>query len=66
MSIVKAGQKNGQKIAKKRSNGHGRFILGCSLVSKDTPKLFLGLYLIHKRRNIKFKIYLEFSYFCAT
>ncbi len=47
----------GQKI------GHGRFILGCSLVSKGIPKLFLGLYLIHKRRNVKFKIYLELSYF---
>ena len=29
-------------------------------------KLFLGLYLIYKRRNIKFKIYLELSYFCNT
>ncbi len=47
--------------------GHGRFILGCSLlVSKDTPKLFLGLYLIHKRCNVKFKIYLELFYFFAT
>ncbi len=55
MSIVKAGQKI----------GHGRFFLGCSLVSKDTHKLCLGLYLIHKRRNVKFKIYLELSYFCA-
>ncbi len=26
-------------------------------------KIILGLYLIHKRRNVKFKIYLEFSYF---
>ncbi len=66
MSIVKAGQKIGQKSANERSNGHGRFILVCSLVSKDTPKLFLGLYLIHKRRNVKFKIYLELSYFFAT
>ena len=39
---------------------------GCLLVSKATPKLFFGLYLIHKRRNVKFKIYLELSYFCAT
>ena len=35
MSLVKAGQKS----AKEWSNGHGRFILGCSCVSKDTPKL---------------------------
>ena len=55
-----------KKSVKERSNGHGRFILGCSLVSKYTPKLFLGLYLIHKRRNVKFKIYLELSYFCST
>ena len=55
-----------KKSPKERSNGHSRFILGCSSVSKDTPKLFLGLYLIHKRRNVKFKIYLELSYFCAT
>ena len=55
-----------QSLTKNRSNGHGCFILGCTLVSKDTPKLFLGLYLIHKRRNVKFKIYLELSYFFAT
>ena len=55
-----------KKSAKERSNGYGRFILGCSLVSKETPKLFLCLYLIHKRRNVKFKFYLELSYFCAT
>ena len=66
MFTVQAGQKIGQKSAKEPSNGHGRFILGCSLVSKDTPKLFLGLYLIHKRPNVKFKIYLELSYFFAT
>ncbi len=29
-------------------------------------KIILGLYLIHKKRNVKFKIYLELSYFCAT
>ena len=66
MFTVQAGQKIGQKSAKEPSNGHGRFILGCSSVSKDTPKLFLGLYLIHKRPNVKFKIYLELSYFFAT
>ncbi len=55
-----------KKSAKERSNCHGRFFLGCSLVPKDRPKLFLGLYLIHKRRNVKFKIYLELSYFCST
>ena len=64
--MSKPDKKSVKKSAKERSNGHGRFILGCSLVSKDTPKLFLGLYLIHKRRNVKFKIYLELSYFFAT
>ena len=62
----KPDKKSVKNSAKERSNGHGRFILVCSLVYKDTPKLFLGLYLIHKRRNVKFKIYLELSYFFAT
>ena len=34
MSIVKAGQKIGQGA----TNGRDRFILGYSLVSKDSPK----------------------------
>ena len=29
-------------------------------------KYFSGIYLIHKRYNVKFKIYLELSLFCAT
>ncbi len=44
-----------KESAKERSNGHGRIILGYSLVSKDSPKKFLGLYLIHKRHNKKMK-----------
>ena len=48
-----------KKSAMKWSKGHGCFIFRCSLVSKDTPKLFLGLYLIHKRHNLKFKIYIR-------
>ena len=64
--MSKPDKESVKKSAKERSNGHGRFILVCSLVSKDTPKLFLGLYLINKRRNVKFKIYLEISYFCAN
>ena len=64
--MSKPDKKSVKKSAKERSDGHGRFILVCSLVSKDTPKLFLGLYLVHKRRNVKFKIYLELSYFCST
>ena len=64
--LSKPDEKSVKKSAKERSNGHGRFILGCSLVSKDTPKLIVGLYLIHKRCNIKFKIYLELSFFCST
>ena len=51
MSIVKAGQKKGKKIGKEWSNGHDRFILGYLLVSKDS-----GLYLIHKRYNVKLKL----------
>ncbi len=64
--MSKPDKKSVKKSAKERSNGHGRFIFVCSLVSNDTPEIFLGLYLIHKRRNVKFKIYLELSYFCAT
>ena len=55
-----------KKSPKERSNNHGRFTLRCSLVSKDTPKKILGLYFIQKRHNVKFKIYLESSNFCAT
>ncbi len=63
MSIVKAEKKSVKKSAKEQSNSHGRFFLGCSLGSKDAPKLFLDLYLTNKRFNVKFKIYLELSFF---
>ncbi len=36
MFIVKAEQQIGQKFAKELSNGHDRFIIGYSLVSKDS------------------------------
>ena len=61
MSIVKDGQKIGQKIGQGAVKWSWLFILECSFVSKDTPKLFLGIYLIHKRRNVKLKLYLELS-----
>ncbi len=44
-----------------RLNGRDRFILGYLLVSKDSPKFLLGLYLLHKSKNVKLKLYLELS-----
>ncbi len=38
-----------------------RIIFRYSLVFKDSPKHFSGLYLLHKRHKVKLKIYLEFS-----
>ena len=44
MSTVKAGQRIGQKLTKEQSNGHDRFILGYSIVSKYSPKKNLVLF----------------------
>ncbi len=54
-------KKSVDKSAKERSNVHDRFILGYSFLSKDSPKKNLGLYLMHKSHNVKFKLYLELS-----
>ncbi len=62
MFTVQAGKKIGQGAVKRS----WPFFLGCSIVSNDTPNLFLGFYLIHKICNVKFKIYLELSYFFAN
>ncbi len=57
----KPEEKSVKKSAKERSNGHDRFLLGYLLVSKDSPKKFLGIYLSHKSHNVKLKLYLELS-----
>ena len=62
MSIVKAGQKIGQGAVKRSWPFYSRMFISI----QGYTKIILGLYLIHKRRNVKFKIYLELSYFCAT
>ena len=41
MFAVQAGQTIGQKIGQEAVKQSWLFYLGCSLVSKDTPKLFL-------------------------
>ncbi len=45
MFMVQAGQEIGLKI------GQGA-VKRYSLVSKDSPKFILGLYLIHKSQNV--------------
>ncbi len=57
----KPDKKSVKKSAKERSNGHDRFILGYWLVSKDSTKKILGVYLLHKSQNVKFKLFLELS-----
>ncbi len=41
-------------MAKERSNGYGRFILGYALVSKA-----LGSYIIHRSHNVKLNYFSE-------
>ncbi len=50
-----------KKSVKEWSNGHDCITLRCSLVCKDSQNIIWGLYLIHKRHNVKLKIYLESS-----
>ncbi len=43
--LSKPDKKSVKKSVKERSNGHDPFILGYSFVSKDAPKISLGIYL---------------------
>ena len=55
--IILNPKKSGLNSYLIRLRGRGLLVL----VSKDSPKKFLGLYLIHKSHNVILKLYLELS-----
>ncbi len=66
MFTVQSGQNIGQKIGQGAVKRTWQFYSRIFISIQGYTKIILGLYLIHKRRNVKFKIYLELSYFFAT